>query len=102
MLGYIRAYAVAIDWLYKPGNRDEAIRILRANLPNMPEKLAEQTYGELLDPKAGFFRSAKVNMDGLRTVLRLRSTYGSGPKLDDPARYYDASYWADAMKAPAK
>ncbi len=51
---------------------------------NMPEKLAEQTYGELLDPKAGFFRSAKVNMDGLRTVLRLRSTYGSGPKLDDP------------------
>ncbi len=28
VLGYIRAYAVAIDWLYKPGNRDEAIRIL--------------------------------------------------------------------------
>ncbi|MEI9915191.1 MAG: hypothetical protein WDN29_04585 [Methylovirgula sp.] len=81
---------------------EQARKGLRANLPNMPEKLAEQTYGELLDPKAGFFRSAKVNMDGLRTVLRLRSTYGSGPKLDDPARYYDASYWADAMKAPAK
>ncbi|MEJ0049850.1 MAG: ABC transporter substrate-binding protein [Methylovirgula sp.] len=102
VLGYIRAYAAAIDWLYKPGNRDEAIRILRTNLPNMPEKLAEQTYGELLDPKAGFFRNARVNMDGLQTVLRLRSTYGSGPKLDDPSRYYDASYWADAMKALAK
>jgi ABC-type nitrate/sulfonate/bicarbonate transport system substrate-binding protein len=37
VLGYIRAYASAIDWLYAPGNRDEAIRILRANLPNMAD-----------------------------------------------------------------
>lgn len=102
IVGYIRAYAAAIDWLYKPDNREEAIKILRANVANMPEKLAEQTYGELLDPKEGFFRDARVDEAGLKTVLRLRSTYGGGPKLDDPARYYDSRFWTEAMKASSK
>ena len=102
VIGYIRAYAAAIDWLYQPQNRDEAIRILRANLPTMPEKLAEETYGELLDPKSGFFRGAKVDEAGIKTVLRLRSTYGKGPQLNDPSRYFDASYWSEATKSAAE
>ncbi len=101
VIGYIRAYSAAIDWLYRPQNRDEAIRILRANLPTMPEKLAEQTYGELLDPKSGFSRGAKVDEAGIKTVLRLRSTYGKGPQLDDPSRYFDAGYWSQAVKSAA-
>jgi ABC-type nitrate/sulfonate/bicarbonate transport system substrate-binding protein len=101
VLGYIRAYAAAIDWLYKSENRDEAIRILHANLPDMPQKLAEQTYDELLNDKNGFFHNAKVDDAGLRNVLRLRSTY-EGAQLRDLSRYYDASYWSEAMKGIAK
>ncbi len=103
LICYIRAYAAAIDWLYEPAHRDEAIRILRSNLPSMSEQLAQQSYVELLNPKDGFFREAKIDADCVKTVLRLRSQYlHGGEQLSDVGRYYDSSYWADAMRPDAK
>ena len=101
MIAYIRAYVEAIDWLYERGNRDEAIRILRKNLPQMSQDLAERSYDELLDPQDGFFRQGRVDMDGLKTVLELRSRYGKPAKvLDDPMKYYDPAFHAAALAAP--
>jgi ABC-type nitrate/sulfonate/bicarbonate transport system substrate-binding protein len=100
VIAFIRGYAQAIDWLDDPANRDEAIRILRKNLPDMPPELAQQSYAELVNPQEGFYRNAKVNLDGLRTVLALRSRYAQPPKkLSDPTRYYDPSYYHEAMRS---
>src|SRR5262249_8925341 len=100
VIAYIRAYGAAIDWLYDRANRDEAVRILRKNLPQMSQDLAERSYDELLDPQDGFFRQGKIDMDGLKTVLALRSRYGKPAKiLDDPMKYFDPSYHAAAMAA---
>jgi ABC-type nitrate/sulfonate/bicarbonate transport system substrate-binding protein len=97
---FIRAYAQAIDWLYDPANREDAIRILRNNLPDMSPELAQQSYRELVDTQDGFYRNAKVNLDGLRTVLALRSRYAQPPKkLSDPMKYYDPSYYNEAMRS---
>src|SRR5579864_527791 len=38
---YIAAYRKSIAWLYEPANRTEAIAILRHNLPQMAEVIAE-------------------------------------------------------------
>lgn len=93
VIGYIRAYVAAIDWLYDRANRDEAIRILRKELPHMTQELAGQTYGELLDPKDGFFRNGRIDVAGLRTVLDLRSRYARPTKrLGDPEKYFDDAY----------
>jgi len=98
VIAYIRAYVEAIDWLYERANRDEAVRILRKNLPQMSQDLAERSYDELLDPHDGFFRQGRIDMAGLKTVLELRSRYGKPTKaLDDPMKYYDPSYHAAAM-----
>jgi ABC-type nitrate/sulfonate/bicarbonate transport system substrate-binding protein len=98
VIAFIRGYAEAIDWLYDKANRDEAITILRDNVPMSP-KLAERTYDELLDPKDGFFRKARVSTEGLRTVLALRSRYADSKKeLTDPLKYYDSSYYDAAMR----
>jgi ABC-type nitrate/sulfonate/bicarbonate transport system substrate-binding protein len=94
---YIRGYVEAIDWLYERANRDEAVRILRRNLPQMSQDLAERSYDELLDPQDGFFRQGRIDMDGLKTVLELRSRYGKPAKaLDDPMKYYDPAFHAAA------
>jgi len=94
VVAFIRGYAEAIDWLYDQGNREEAIRILLKNLPEMSPTLARQSYGELLDPKDGFLRHARMNLEGLRTVLALRSRYAEpSKKLADPMKYYDPSYY---------
>lgn len=102
LVAFIEAYIEAIDWLYDPNNRDEAIRILRRNVPQMSPELAVTTYGELLDPKAGFFRNGRMNVDGIRTVLSLRSRYATQHKmLTDPSKYYDPTYYRAAMRESA-
>ena len=98
VIAYIRAYVEAIDWLYHRANRDEAVDILRKNLPQMSQDLAERSYAELLDPQDGFFRQGRIDMEGLKTVLELRSRYGKPAKsLNDPMKYYDPAFHAAAM-----
>jgi ABC-type nitrate/sulfonate/bicarbonate transport system substrate-binding protein len=96
--GYIRGYVAALDWLYKPENQDEAIAILRKNLPQMSPGLAAQSYGVLAGPK-GFTPKAKLDIEGVKRVLELRSRYGEPKKtLTDPLKYYDAAYYEAALK----
>ena len=100
MIAFIRGYVQAIDWLYDPANRDEAVKILQKNVPEMSADLAQQSYAELLNPQDGFSRGARVNFHGLRTVLALRSRYAEPPKkLTDPSKYYDPDYYNSAMGA---
>jgi len=90
---YIRAYRRSIAWLYEPANRAEAIAILTSHLPQMPQAIAEASYGELLDSIRGFFKTCEIDPLGLDCVLSLRSRYGVPPKqLDDPAEYCDLSF----------
>jgi len=99
VIGYIRAFSEGVDWLYDPRNRDEAVLIFRKNLPNVPEQGAQAAYGVLLAPTGGFQKKAQIDLEGVRTVLALRSKYGAPKKvLSDPARYYDASFYRAAMR----
>lgn len=98
VVGYIRGYIAALDWLFDPANRAEAIAILRKNVPSMSEQLAIRSYDVLLDPKHGFTGKAQLSVAGLQTVLALRSQYGQPQKtLTDPARYSDPSYYRRAI-----
>jgi ABC-type nitrate/sulfonate/bicarbonate transport system substrate-binding protein len=99
VIGYIRAYSDGVDWLYDPGNRDEAIAIFAKNLPAAGEATAKIAYGVLLSPKDGFQRKARIDLEGVRTVLQLRSKYGEPKKaLVDPTKYYDPGFYDAAMK----
>jgi ABC-type nitrate/sulfonate/bicarbonate transport system substrate-binding protein len=99
VVGYIRAFSEAVDWLYEGKNRDEAVAILRKNLPAMSEQAGQTAYAVLLHPRDGFQRKARIDLEGVRTVLRLRSKYAEPQKsLTDPARYYDDSFYRTAMR----
>ena len=98
VIAFIRGYVQAIDWLYDKTNREEAVRILEKNVPEISSGLAEQSYDGLLSAQEGFSRKAQVNFEGLRTVLALRSHYAEPQKkLADPLKYYDPSYYDSAM-----
>src|SRR5713226_4715807 len=56
VIGYIRAYAEATDWLYDPRNKGEAIAIFRKNLPQASEQAARTSYDVLLSPHDGIFK----------------------------------------------
>jgi hypothetical protein len=59
----------------------------------MTPQLAKQSLQVLLGETGGFFKDSAVDMEGLATVLALRSKYGEPRKLlSDPTRYVDATY----------
>jgi ABC-type nitrate/sulfonate/bicarbonate transport system substrate-binding protein len=99
VIGYIRAFSEAVDWLYEPRNREDALAILLKNLPGANAQAAETAYRVLLSPTDGFQRKAKIDMEGVKTVLALRSKYGQPRKyLSDPSPYYDPSFYDAAMR----
>ncbi len=99
VVGYIRGFVAGVDWLYDPANKAEAIAILRKNLPSLDEKTAEASYRILLSPTDGFQKKAKIDLDGVRTVLALRSKYAQPRKnLTDPGIYYDDSFYREALR----
>lgn len=98
LVAFIRGYVAGLDWISDPGNREEAIALLRKNLKSLTPELADASYKVLLDPSTGLQRKAELDVAGLRTVLALRSEYGQPRKtLTDPMKYYDPSYYRKAL-----
>jgi ABC-type nitrate/sulfonate/bicarbonate transport system substrate-binding protein len=100
LVRYIRAYVAAVDWLYEPPNRAEAIDLLQRRLANVTPEAAARSHDELLHPAHGSLsRKAAIDVEGVRTVLRLRGEFARPPKaLRDPSRYYDLSYYERALR----
>ena len=53
VVAYIAAFSQAVDWLYDPANKEEAIGIFLKNQNNATRQAAETSYGVLLSPKEG-------------------------------------------------
>jgi hypothetical protein len=69
-----------------------------AKVPNMSAELAAATYDVLLAEKGGFDRKARLDPQGIATVLALRSEYGRPQKtLTDTGKYSDTSYYDAAV-----
>jgi ABC-type nitrate/sulfonate/bicarbonate transport system substrate-binding protein len=96
---FIRAFHQGVTWLADSANKEEAINLLMARMKGMERPGAERAYQVLLDPKEGLYRDLKVDREGLRTVLSLRSKYAEPRKeLSDPGRYIDDTYLANALQ----
>ena len=99
LVGFIRAYRSGVQFLYELDNREIAVALLVANVRAMTPQLARQSLEVLLHPQTGFFKDAALDMDGVATVLALRSKYGEPRKaLSDPLKYIDTSYHQKAGK----
>lgn len=100
LIAYIRAYVAGLDWLYDRRNKTEAIALLVKNIPNMSTELAQAAYDIFLADKGGFEPKARLDIEGIQTVLELRSNYGVPKKLLTKSEaYYDMSYYQRAMEA---
>jgi ABC-type nitrate/sulfonate/bicarbonate transport system substrate-binding protein len=100
LVAYIRGYLGGLEWLFEPTNKNAAILLLRSKLPNMTEHLASKSYDILLDPQNGFSKKAALDLEGVRTVLSLRSEYGNPRKyLSDPSKYLELKYYEMARAA---
>jgi len=98
VIGFMRGYRDAMDWLHDRANRDAAADLLMANDASVTPELARLSLEILLDEKDGFWRDLALDPEGIRTVLALRSRFGVPQKtLDDPARYIDLALHTKAF-----
>ena len=99
LVGFIRAYVDALDWLGDPAHRSEAVAIYRRNLPQASEESANKAWDALLGGNEGLQKKGKLDLAGARTVLKLRSEFGRPQKdLKDPSKYIDESFYDKALK----
>lgn len=96
---YIRAYVDGLRWTLDPKNKDKAIALLASNLKLDPA-IAAASFAVAADPKTGFAKDAKIDMNGFGNVLRLRAEmHGDwGGKPPSPQKYLDLSYYDHALK----
>ena len=98
LIGFLRAYKAATDWLYDPANRGVAEALLVAHIRDMTPALAKRSYDLLLADKGGLSRTLAPDVAGIRTVLELRDKYAMPHKtLTDPMKYVDLTYYDKAF-----
>lgn len=102
VIGFMRGYRDAMDWLYDRNNRAAAAELLMANDTSVTPDLARLSLDILLDETNGFWRDLALDLEGIRTVLALRTRFGVPQKtLTDPLPYVDLTLHAKAFAGRA-
>jgi ABC-type nitrate/sulfonate/bicarbonate transport system substrate-binding protein len=93
LVRFIRSSTEALDWLFDPKNRAEAVQIYRKHLPNVSGDAAQLHVDALIGEREGFTRGGKFDSQGMMTVLKIRSEFGLPRRmLTGPERYIDERY----------
>lgn len=102
LIGFVRAFLRAVRWTLDPANLDDLTRLIKQHLPAIGAEQAAAASRALQRPKSILTPDMPLNIPGIRTVLALRSRYGTPRKqLDDPFSYVDLSYYDSARKSLA-
>ena len=96
LVRYIAAHVAALDWLHAPEHHAEALQILARRLKVRADS-AERSYRELLG-QSSLARKGALDIEGVRTVLKLRTRFAPSPPASaDPGAYCDLSYYQRAI-----
>ncbi len=99
LTAFIRAHLQSLAWLHDRANRAAAAAILAEKVPNMTAEFGAAVYDELLKLPGGFEPKARLDSEGMKAVLALRSEYGRPQKtLADPTKYVDLSFYERASR----
>lgn len=95
---YIAGYVEAQRWVTDPANRGAATAMLADRL-KIPADIAVKSYEALVDPKFGLSPDAKLDRDGLRSVLAIRAEFtGPGGGAEpSPDKYAETGPWERAI-----
>jgi ABC-type nitrate/sulfonate/bicarbonate transport system substrate-binding protein len=89
--GYLRALSAAVDWLYDPANRAEAIDIL-ARETKLDPAIATQTYNYYVGDLQPFSRKLAIPDEIIRSTVKTLIELGDIKPDAATAKYVDLSY----------
>jgi ABC-type nitrate/sulfonate/bicarbonate transport system substrate-binding protein len=89
-VGFLRGWLAGLRWAKDPANREEAVKIVAAELKVDPKSAAVS-----INENSA---TGALNLSGLQSVLDLRVQFGFKlPMGNSLERYYDESYFREAM-----
>jgi ABC-type nitrate/sulfonate/bicarbonate transport system substrate-binding protein len=75
---FIKGYLQGLDWTLSPANKAAAAVLLRQEMPEIQVPVVDAVMNSLLSPRSGLTPKGAVILEGMKTVLQLRTQYGSG------------------------
>jgi ABC-type nitrate/sulfonate/bicarbonate transport system substrate-binding protein len=98
LVRYLAAYIEAQRWLMAPANKQKVIELMMKE-SKIPADVAQETYAVLIEGPGGYAADARFDLDGFKNVLKLRAEvegqWGGHPPA--PEKYYDSSYYFEAL-----
>jgi hypothetical protein len=89
--GFLRALSDAVDWLYDPANRDEAIAIL-SRATKLDPAIATQTYDYYVKDLQPFSRKLAIPDEIITGTVKTLIEIGDIKPTATTAKYVDLSY----------
>jgi ABC-type nitrate/sulfonate/bicarbonate transport system substrate-binding protein len=97
LVAYLAACIEGLRWSLDPANRTAAIGLYADRL-NLSADMAAETYAIAVDPVSGLARDATFDLEGFKTVLRLRAAFEGG-SASPPEKYFDLACHTRALAA---
>jgi ABC-type nitrate/sulfonate/bicarbonate transport system substrate-binding protein len=97
LIAYLAACIEGLRWILDPANKAKASSLVGERLNAAPDVAAE-ILAIATDRQNGLAKDAAFDLEGLKTVLRLRASH-EGREPSAPDRYFDLSYHRAALAA---
>jgi ABC-type nitrate/sulfonate/bicarbonate transport system substrate-binding protein len=95
LTGYLAASIEGLRWILDPANKEEAVPLIAERL-NLPADIAAELLATAVDPMSGLSRDAAFDLEGFKTVLRLRTAFEGG-SASPPEKYFDLTWHRRAL-----
>jgi len=95
LLGYLAGCIEGLRWVLDPANKADAIKLVGQRL-NVAVDIAAEMVATATDPVRGLAKDAAFDLEGFRTVLKLRADF-EGCIPAPPEKYFDLSFHRRAI-----
>jgi ABC-type nitrate/sulfonate/bicarbonate transport system substrate-binding protein len=95
LLAYLAAGIEGLRWALDPANRAEAVKLIGERL-GVAADVAAEIHAVAADPVTGLAADAAFDLDGFKTVLRLRADF-EGRTAAPAEKYVDLSFHRSAF-----
>lgn len=98
--GFIRAFLEAAAWTLHADNYEELTTILKQYMPQVDNDRVKRIAKGIQGPDSIVKPDMPLSIEGVKTVLELRSRYGRPQKkLEDPFKYLDLSFYEEVLRS---
>jgi ABC-type nitrate/sulfonate/bicarbonate transport system substrate-binding protein len=95
LAAYLAASIEGLRWALDPANRAASVKLAAERL-NVALDVAAEIHAVACDPVTGLAKDAAFDLEGFKTVLKLRSDF-EGRLAAPPEKYFDLSFHRQAL-----